>query len=251
MSIIGHHGVMMTRASSAAPELPFLPLVWLDGADAATFTLSGTDVESWANKGTAGGDFTPLDTPRCSRISDGVNINNGVTSSAAPAALTRPIYSDSNGSAWTYFLVTSDIGDMRFSRFMNFDPGGIFRYQTLSANNTGALIESSSNYSFVASTGVGFDWNKKNVVMGKFSGSSPFPADVDINNGEYVNTGSGSGTNSNFANQFCVGASRNSNGAPYGCVNNGNVHEVVAYNSALSAPDIAAVHAYLSAKWGL
>lgn len=35
-----------------------VPLHWLDASDAATLTLSGSDVTAWADKGTAGGSWT-------------------------------------------------------------------------------------------------------------------------------------------------------------------------------------------------
>ena len=258
--LAGIYASQMMRVSVPAPVPPYFPLLWWDGLDATTFTLSGSDVESWISKGANTATLTPRNAPRCQKIVDGVFFpNSPTTQDSTPAGLVANFgagVDDDAGSSWTTFVVASGVvdkssGQSLITRRADNLPDSSANYDlSVLVTTTDSAYSQIRNTGLVqqpAATSSGFDWTSKFSLMSKFGATT---ATVDIDRG--VATGSITRTyfNTNMSYVY-LGINVPGSGLYPSAGLRGNIHEVLVYNIELSAPDIVAVNSYLTTKWAL
>lgn len=230
------------------PAPPFSPnqisglQVWLDGSNSSSLTLSGTDVLSWSNVGTAGGVYNQ-GSNIASYSNSIVDFNTGAT---LDAYYSLPYVSRTN---FAVFESTSDLTTLSYPY----------------------IIIQEANASDGRQVGVGYDSNAGNYlyticqsgtncpVTAPFvslpSGLNLVYSVVDSNSSAttygYLNNSSNLNTSSDIGNLF------NQNPIPYsiGSANaNGpafRLAEFIEYDSVLSSSNISQVKTYLSNKWNL
>ena len=264
--------IWLKNASENVPPVPippFFPFIWLDGLDASTFTLFGTAVNGWQNKGTGGGTFTkPYATTRaCSRTPDGVNFDNanhvnGAVPNDLSAVLecSMPLAAAPN---WTYFAVISNITSVfEYRTVLSRRAVGTTKYHSMSLQRqTGQPDELVTIQNDIAGNSgraralspTALNWTAKQQVTSVF-GSATLTA--TLNSVPVTGTAAVGNPRDTIVGSslLTLGGQRKTVPTVYDTFINsfkGYIHEVIAYNSALSAPDIASVNTYLSNRWGL
>lgn len=237
-------------AAPPPPSPPFSPFVWLDGDDNSTFTLTGTDIDGWLNKGTGGGTFTPINASLGTRVSDGAQLVNPdktgstctVLQNSFPAATTE---------TWTTFAVISGVGYFESSQaIMTRSNSGVLtknQYMGLQVqyDALSAVITDGATFPAFADSGPAIDWSSK-IAVNNIFGASIITA--SISDGAVIGTAA-KGSSITGSSIFTIG------GIPtIGGINqalSGTIHEIIQYDSEMSPADITTVYAYLDTKWGL
>lgn len=204
--------------------------LWLDAADASTFTLSGTTVTQWRDRsGNARNCSTGFGTgPSYSNLAVNFSGTNGLVNPLSASVTTESAFivaSIGNTTGTLTFLgvqTGAGIGGRLF-----FIDKGIMITQRLDINN-------------VLSDGVVIGANQRNLF-------------------EYVNTGT-TLTHYLNGNMYSFGpASTYSNGLASAIGTRtgniwrfiGSMHEIIVYSNALSSNDRQQVEGYLAQKWGI
>lgn len=228
---------------------PFAPTdisglqVWLDGSNVGSIFLSGSDILSWANLGSAGQDF--IQTNGLVTYSNSVGeFNSGATLDASGIAL--PYYSRTN---FAVFNCKSDLSTIA-TPFL-----GLFGTNTSNGVQVGVNWDSNtSNYQFaICQAGINCP-----VVAPFYSlptGLNLVCGVVDSNdannNAGYFNNSSNLNTSTDIGNLF------EQTTIPYYLGNSDSnspaylMAEFIEYDSVLSASNISTVTSYLSDKWNL
>lgn len=243
---------LMTKWAITEPPapvpIPFAPTdlsglqMWLDGSNVSSFSLSGSDVLSWSNVGSAGGSFAP-----------GSNIaqySNAIV--AFPAETTLESYIQLpylSRTFFTVFEVKSDLTTLAYP-YVNLMNGNASNASQIGVN----WDSNTSNYY------VSVCQNGTNCpIVGSFAvlptGLNLYYGVVDSNSSSntfaYLNNSSNLNTSTDLGNLF------NTNPIPYiiGTTSSNSpiftMAEFIEYDSVLSSNDISTVKSYLSDKWGL
>jgi hypothetical protein len=237
--------------------------LWLDAADTATISLSGSAVTQWNDKsgnsrnfaqGTAGN--RPLSGTRTQNgknVIDFDGTDDRLVSSSASSTWTFL----HDGSLYTLFVaverdVTAGSQDIIGNNgnasnqtgvvLSNFSTGGINHYITRSVsgqppvdNATGIVISGFYYSSVVANPGTGTASNRSAI---RYKSGSPIQNNVQT----YAPAGGSP------SNDLAIGDSKgNTTNLPW----NGAIGEILIYNSQLNATDLGLVNSYLAAKWGV
>lgn len=230
------------------PPPPFVPTnisglqVWLDGSNASSFSLSGSDILSWSNVGTASGLYAQSN--GVATYSNSVaEMNTGAT---LDAYYSLPYYSR---TAFAVFDCKSDLSTITYP-YMNIQDSqssdgrqiGI-SWDSNASTYLFSICQAGTNCPVVAPfaslpTGL-------NYVCGVVDSNSA------LNNAGYVNNSSNLNTSTDLGNLF------NQNPVPYliGSSDSNSpaflLAEFLEYDSVLSSSNINQVKTYLSDKWGL
>lgn len=230
------------------PPPPFDPSsisglqVWLDGSNSSSITLSGTDVTSWSNVGTAGNVFAP-GSNICTYSNSIVDFNSEATLEAyfALPYLSRTFF--------TVFECKSDLTSISYPYINLMDANAT------DGRQIGVIYDSNTSlYSLTACQ------NGTNCpIVGQFSnlptGLNLYYGVVDSNS--YVSTFAYLNNSSNLNTSTDLGNLFNQNPIPYimGSASTGSpafrMAEFLEYDSVLSDSNISTVKSYLSDKWGL
>lgn len=223
------------------PDIPGLQ-VWLDASNTGSITLSGSDVTSWSNVGSASNSFTT-----------GSNIasySNGYVD--FPTETTLEAYFSLPYLSRTFFCVFEPKTDLTTSSYPYFN--------LMDANATDGRQISVGYYSNISNYKLTTCQNGTNCpISGAFStlanGLNLVYGVVDSNSYTntlgYVNNSSNLNTSTDLGNLF------NQNPIPY--IIGSSTHaspafamaEFIEYDSVLSSSNITQVKNYLSDKWGL
>jgi len=230
------------------PPVPFAPTdlsglqVWLDGANTGSLSLSGSDVLSWSNVGSAGGLFSQTNGV-ATYVSSSVSMPTGGT---LDAYFSLPYYSR------TLFAVVEPVGELStyLYPYLNFMDGQASdaRQAGLSYDSGGdtfnfTICQSGANCPIVA------PFNP--MPSGLLLVTGVVDSNDASNNAGYLNNGSNINTSADLGNLF------NQNPVPY-IIGSSNASgpefrmaEFLEYDSVLSSGDISTVTSYLNTKWSL
>ena len=231
-------------ANGSLIDTPFLPtditgcVLWLDGADTSSITMTGTAVTAWADKSGTSHSATAFNSPTYSASSLGVVLNgtnNYLTSSVTVPTATHCLIAVCNPTTISGNL-TGNTSLFRFqvTNYVVFPymdgttPRGYISNQdsTTTAYNSSVLVEKS-----VANT--------INVIAANISASSQ----TIYKNGVIQTTGAAALTNVT------------SDALTIGCVSgssqfySGTLYEMIVYNTTLTTAQFQAVTNYLQRKW--
>lgn len=230
------------------PPVPFSPddiaglQVWLDGSNAGSFSLSGTDILSWNNSGSAGGSF--VQGSNIATLSNSVvEMNTGAT---LDAYFSIPYYSR---TMFNVFECKSDLSTITYPYInMPTTSASDGRQQGISWDSN------TSNYLYtVCQAGtncpIAAPFNALpsglNLVYGVVDSNSYTSSFAYLNNSSNLNTSTDLG---NLFNQnpipFTLG-SDNIDSPAF------RLAEFIEYDTVLSDSNISTVKSYLSDKWGL
>lgn len=224
-------GHAMRRAASQRlgfDPLSLSPKAWWDASDAATVTLSGSNVTAWADKSGNGYTLTPGTSPTyATAAQNGLNVIefNGTSQWLSNAT-------NLFGNDRTCFAVLKRVSG----------PG----YQSIAQSNNYGLIVNITNSvlrhwaanSALNNTTPMTSWTQ---VTTKLKNSGTRTHDTWANGGDHQ---SASGFGAEGAEALSVGGRWNNGGGPI------QIAEIIWYWSLLSDTDRQAVEAYLKAKWG-
>ncbi len=240
--------LMSKWAIVAPPPAPFAPTdiaglqVWLDGSNVSSLSLSGTDVLSWSNVGSAGGSFVQT---------NGVAVY-GSSRVAMPPGATLDAYFQLPYYSRTLFAVLEPVDDLSLVGYpyMNFMDGQASdgRQAGLSYDSGGGtfqftICQSGTNCPVVAP----FNPMPAGLVLV----AGVVDSNDSLNNAGYLNNGSNINTSADLGNLF------NQNPIPY-VIGSSNpsgpafrMAEFLEYDTVLSASNVSTITSYLSDKWGL
>jgi hypothetical protein len=228
--------------------------LWLDGADssAASMTLSGSLVETWKDKSGNGRDFTATSTARPTLTPSAINSRSAVTFAGSLTTMTGNTEAQDvirNLAGYTIFTAirtASVAGGERFAlgvgttvlfRIGQQDSrpfmGGRRVHADALEGVTGTASDLSVGAAFIQTASV----NHTSQSLTGLRNGATFASDA---------TYMASGSSDNVASPVTVGSQPGS----YGFWN-GEIAEVIVFNTALSTADRARVEAYLAAKWGI
>ena len=242
--------------------------VWLDGADASSFTFSsGSNISVWNDKSGNGNNAnivtaTPPTYSSANKAvvfaaasSMGIRGNMSASLSSASVFIVSSYTSNSGSPVYgpRLFILGSNnstdnnlIGQLNMMdqalpavvTYLNTEIGNAFgniNYQT------GGYIPFSTPYVYT------------NISTYSHTTFTNFTL-VNGATGTYANktgTMSASGTYVGSANRYAIGNTLYNTQGPNGDAYNGNVYEVIVYNSAITDAQRRAVEGYLSKKWGV
>lgn len=229
------------------PPVPFAPTdiaglnVWLDGSNSSSISVSGTDVLSWSNVGSAGGSF--VQGSNIATYSNSiVDFNVGAT---LDAYMGLPYYSR---TLFGVLECKSDLSTITYP-YLNFQDGGAG-----SGGRQAGISWAGSNYQMTtcqAGINCPVVGSFNSMPSGLFLTTMVVDETNASNNAGYLNNGSNLNTSSDLGNLFNVYP------IPYVIGNtNGDspafrMAEFLEYDTVLSSSNISTVTGYLSDKWGL
>jgi hypothetical protein len=241
-------------AVSAPTEISGCAL-WLDGADssAASMLLNGSLVETWKDKSGNGRDFTATGTARPTLTATAINSRSAVTCNGSTNTLTGNTAAQGvirNLAGYTVFAVLRTasiaagerlafgVGATVLLRTGQTDSRSFIGGRRVAADTlesiTGAASDLSVGTTFIQTAAVN---HAAQSLTGLRNGAA-FGLDT---------TYMAAGVSENVASSVSVGTQA---GGTYGFWN-GEIAEIVVFNTALSTTDRARVEAYLAAKWGI
>jgi hypothetical protein len=243
-------GIVAPPPPPPVPPTPFVPTdisglqMWMDGSNVSSLSLSGSDVLSWSNVGSAGGLFAQ---------------SNGVATYlsssylvAMPQATTLDAYFSLPYYSRTTFGVLEVVDDLTTSAYpyVNFMDG-----QASDARQAGVNYDSNApTFQFtICQSGTNCPVVAPFAAMS--SGLLLVTGVVDSNDGSnnagYLNNGSNINTSTDLGNLF------NQNPLPY-IIGSSNASspafrmgEFLEYDTVLSSSNISTVTSYLNTKWSL
>lgn len=232
----------------APPPPPFSPKnisglqVWLDGSNASSFSLSGSDVLGWSNLGSASNVFAPGS--NIATLSNSIVEFN--TETTLESYFSLPYYSR---TFFTVFECKSDLTSIAYPYLNLMDANATdgrqigISWDSNTSNYLTTVCQSGTNCPIVGAFG------------GLPLGLSLYYGVVDSNSSvsteSYINNSSNLNTSTDLGNLF------NQNPIPYiigSTASNSpafRMAEFLEYDSVLSSSNINLVKTYLSDKWGL
>ncbi len=283
--VLGFYAAPASSMSTAAVTTAGTPYLWLDAADASKMALSGSTVTSWTDKSPNARSFVSVTPPSVVSYKGAnvvsfsglqtlyvTNVNNFFTSTSSGATfflvfkstnnnngnsnlLTYRTESDGAGQGYLPFVIGYDIGT-------NTDAGNFgIRYKNTYDTSTGpgtvALGSGTNNPAPVLND----IWNVMTVVLST-TGTAPSNVTIykngsllsNIQNigGGYYSAGSYpmNQPNSTISSQdaLYLGAYFN---AAWTDGHNGQIAEVIAYQTSLSSASRVSVENYLREKWSI
>ena len=242
--------------------------VWLDGADASSFTFSsGSNISVWNDKSGNGNNAnivtaTPPTYSSANKAvvfaaasSMGIRGNMSASLSSASVFIVSSYTSNSGSPVYgprLFMLGSNNSTDNNLIGQLNIMDQGLPAVVTYLGNQTGnafgttnyqtgGYIPFSTPYVYTnISTYLGTTFTNFTLVNGAA--------------GTYANktgTMSAAGSYVGSANRYAIGNVLYSTQGPNGDAYNGNVYEVIVYNSAITDAQRRAVEGYLSKKWGV
>lgn len=230
-------------------------VLWLDGADssAASMTLNGSLVETWKDKSNNGRDFTASGSARPTLTPSAINSRSAVTFAGSLTTMTGNAAAQDvirNLAGYTVFTVlrtASVAGGERFAfgvgltvlfRLGQQDSRPFIGGRRVNADSLESVTDGSGSLT-VSTTFI------QTAVVNHSSQSL-----TGIRNGAAFATDAtymAAGSSENVASAVSVGTQA---GGTYGFWN-GEIAEVIVFNTALSTADRARVEVYLSQRWGI
>jgi hypothetical protein len=233
--------------------------LWVDGADQNSFVLSGTNVSSWSNKGSAGGTFVAGPTPP-TRVSNGVEFNG--TSQYLRSTTLGPLIS---GAMYLY-VITFKGSVLRFHAITGGgtnSPGAAF-----GINRVSTLSNSLAHYWYVTPGVTGQNSPAGDIVNVRIlarsqtffnTATSVWQAGTAVNGSNVLayNSTSTSTLNSTSA-LLWLGATQNSSSVASNFFQ-GTIHEIVGFSNTSNIfldtntvnYQMIQAEGYLVQKWGL
>jgi hypothetical protein len=218
--------------------------LWLDGADATTVTLSGSNVSQWTDK--SGNNYNAT----ASRVgltytSAAINSKNAIFFPGAPT------YSFLSGTVTngtpniTFFIIATAISTMpQYTRLFGF--GGAADFNNIGNMTTGW------------NTAGGIVVERNQIITpttNPIISAVPFFTTITVSGTSVLgyingtNSLTGTTTSTNFTyNQYGIGAWT---GADIGYEWHGHIGEIIVYNAALTTTQRQTIEGYLAWKWGI
>ena len=228
----------------------FMPLqipgcsLWLDAADAATLTLSGSNVTQWNDKSGNNYHAVAAGTPTRQTQSNGLVGLVANSTSAFGYSNATPMNTTSNLSAFVVASRSSVYGTYR--RLFGVTNEGVADHTTLSG---GVLFEQyNDSYGMTVERATGAPVNTVSITSNVlFVGASIFGPTTGIQhiNGQSNVTTTYSSTAFNYT-RYGVGQNGQGTGERW----EGVICELVAYNALLSGAERQRMEGYLAWKWG-
>lgn len=215
-------------------------VLWLDGADVSSMTLSGSTVSQWNDKSGNGYNMTQVTSSQYPTLGTSTNGNRMLTfTQGSSTVLSNAIFGTCMGSrVATYFLV-------EYNMTASSGNPGPFGYVSSGAGN---------NYGIVMQYNTGFTGGLQpfQSVISSFTSSTPridylYAQSNGTNMVGFVNGTSATvsaTTYGGYSGAFYVGYATN------GYIS-GNICELLVYNVALSESQRQQVEGYLAWKWGV
>lgn len=228
--------LLRPRASGFNPKSISGLSLWLDGADSSTITLNGTTVSQWADKSGNGRNATQgtaLNQPGTSTVNgkgailfDGTNDNlqlGDLSAAFSTAATAFYVLTQHTGASAGSYMAAATRNNSGWWRYVGSSSYlGVFRTTRLANVNFNINAASVNGVTVLSSS---------STYEVYYQGAKLHTATADHNGG----------------NSHVIGAGGDGAGLQYFL---GSMCEVLYYNRALSAADLATVHKYLSKKWG-
>ena len=241
-------------------------VLWLDGADSSTLSLSGTSVTQWSDKSIAlnHANIVTSTPPTYSSSSKAVvftaanstGIRGNMSSSSTNASVfIVSSYTYNSGSVANprlFILGSNNSTDNNMIGQLNIIDQSSQYVVTYLGNGSGNAF-GVGNYQSGGSISLGTPYMYTNIST--YSGTAY--TNLTLVNGVTGTYTSKSGTmspNSSYVgsyNRYSVGTYIYTTPGPNGDAFNGNVYEVIVFNTNLGTPQRQQVEAYLSQKWGL
>lgn len=219
--------------------------LWLDAADPATVTLSGSNVTRWKDKSGNRYDATSVNNPTFSTASNGIEF---VSASSQYFNLPDGVYPSSN-SSYSYFYIFTP---KTTTSGQTFTAGGTIsassadfgKYCALRTGDAGTGTLQAYWFSFDLQTSNTFSTNVKNFAATYYTSGGSRSVWINFAQGASDTPG----TRSQTPNNNRIGASGVSTISDY---LNAFLHEIIVYNTAVSTSERQHIEGYLAWKWGL
>ena len=249
-----YQGTLMTYNPSLKPfSRPFIPtdiescIMWHDGADTSSMTLSGSSITTWRDKSGNGNNLTNGTTANCPVLTANSGVPSGfdVVFNGTSQSISNAGLNGTNTNTYTHFAViyipTGSPGYGRIfsggttSESLAGDPTSF----SLQMNNTGlsCIYFKSGGGALFTTTPSLNTYYIVSVTMGLTSSA------VNFNGTSFLNTG---GNNIFGFTQFVLG-NRIGNTGYFG----GRINESIGYATALTDYQRKQVEGYLAWKWGI
>ena len=217
------------------------PLVWLVSADAATITLSGSNVTAWADKGSAAGSWTQSTSANQPTYSASDLGYPGVRSSGA---VSSEYLQRSNPTSYTEMEILV-VYEQDFDPASSTSKGGLWRIGSSAQNTIMSYPGNQHIYDDAGSTtrrdtGTRITPLTSPVCYSVVSTASEWTSYLNFAQ-QYTTATNTVGTDT----MFYIGASYAT--APL----DGVIRELLVFDRKLSSGERSDVHAYFSAKWGV
>lgn len=263
-------GAITVGLLSTAGAPPFNPTsvagcrLWLDAADTTSIAVSGTAVTQWSDKSGLGNDFTQVSSS--ARPLSGTTTQNGKnvvvfdgTNDCLNTNQAASYWKFLQNSPSTLFFAVNKTGTAATSSIIfnnNGSSGNIGYGVTLRYNGVNDIfhwitIGSSGNYNVFQYTSAVYTTNSffyASVTSDPANGTAANRSEIRYLNGAAVKnnvaTNAASSSNPTFALQ--VGADGDN-----GQFMQGNIGEILIYDTALNATDRGNIESYLATKWGV
>jgi len=213
------------------------PDMWLDASDAATVTLSGTNVTAWADKSGKGNNAAQVgaDATRPSYLTAQ---QNGLNT----------IYFDGGDYLGTSFLSATQTTVIVVARVVGGEIIAGGRDSTDTRSFFGRWPDASEFRAGVGSDSVIIStnaWGTAYRCAGMVYDGTTVALRAD---GKEIYTKAQTGTGANFTRSYYIGGLNNAGAflAPF----SGYVGEVLCWRRKLTGPELAALESYLKTKWG-
>jgi len=239
--------------------------LWLDGNDATTLTLSGSNVTSWNDKSGNGNNANIVTSTPPTYVSNAVvftasnstglrgNMNASLTNASVFIVTSyisnsgSPIYNPrlfilgSNNSTDNNLIGQLSLIDQGRSAIVTYVGNGTGNAFGVGNFQTGGTISFSTAYLYTnISTYSGTTFTNSTPVNG-YAGTYATKTGTMATGGSYVGS----------ANRYAIGNYMYSTAGPNGDAYNGNVYEVIVYSNALTTSQRQQVEGYLAQKWNL
>lgn len=237
--------IQFCAAGGSWTPLALAPSLWLDASDAATLTLSGTNVTAWADKSGAGNHAVQIGSVSTRPVIL-ASAQNGLAVVGFDGAQYLSTQTMSPTNSMSVFVVAIHTGSGAY--FTCGSRGGV------PSANTRSYIGQSFDGA-VLSGGVGSQantvikstvtWTSYRTVGLVYDGTTVQLYNAGTNVYDAAQSGSGADTQPYYIGTF------NQGGSPSADYMRGRIAEIVVCKRKLSAAEITALSAYLSAKWGI
>lgn len=252
--------------SAGATPIPTSPVVgyftWLDAADTATITKSGSAVSQWTDKSANAFAFTQSTTAY--KPDSGLDTQNG--KNVLTMGVNDRLVSTAAASTWKFLHYNTGTVFVAFKQTVGGAAAAIMQNNGASSSGVGFYIwhqspsrldhtitfgSSGNNVSvnLTASSSLNTNFNYVTVIADPQNGTAANRSDIRIAQGSAIknNTQTNSASSSNPTNTLSLGDYLEAAGLGI----NGTLGEVIIYDSILSSGDILLNQQYLSNKWGV
>lgn len=232
-------------------------ILWLDASDNTKVTLSGSLVTAWNDKSNTGLNFSSASTFEPTYLTADLNGKNTIQFGASKCmtAGNTQLISDTSGNTLAY--VAKPTSASNFNTILNFyNPTA-----SISTNITYDSVHIHSGFDFFWGSAAGnfhpgmmanltsyLSAYKQYILTFSGSGSGISNYTLTFDSTSQSLSAPSSGDLGSAPNANVIGANTGSNCSSY---LNGNIAEILIYNSVLSGANLSNIESYFTSKWGV